>query len=43
MLSFGFFLAFAVWACAKLGGGLLGPIARAAATGYATLSVASLA
>jgi hypothetical protein len=42
-LSFGFFLAFAVWACTKLGGGLLGQIARAAAASYATLSVASLA
>ena len=43
LLSFGFFLAFAVWACTKLGGGLLGQIARAAAASYATLSVASLA
>ena len=43
LLSFGCFLAFAVWACAKLGGGLLGQIARAAATSYATVSVASLA
>jgi hypothetical protein len=43
LLSFGFFLAFAVWACTKLGGGLLGQIARAAGTSYATLSVASLA
>jgi hypothetical protein len=43
LLSLGFFLAFAVWACAKLGGGLLGQIARAAGTSYATLSVASLA
>jgi hypothetical protein len=42
LLSFGFFLAFAVWACTKLGGGLLGQIARAAATSYVTLSVASL-
>ncbi len=42
LLSFGFFLAFAVWACAKLGGGLLGQIARACATSYATLSIASL-
>ena len=42
LLSFGCFLAFAIWACAKLGGGLLGQIARAAATGYATLSIASL-
>ena len=43
LISFGFFLAFAVWACAKLGGGLLGQIARAAATSYVTVSVASLA
>jgi hypothetical protein len=42
-LSVGAFLAFAVWACVKLGGGLLGAIARAAATGYATATVASLA
>ena len=42
-LSVGAFLAFAVWACSKLGGGLLGAIARAAATGYATAIVASLA
>jgi hypothetical protein len=42
LLSFGFFLAFAVWACTKLGGGLLGQIARAAGTSYATLSIASL-
>ena len=43
LLSYGFFLAFAIWACAKLGGGLLGGIARAAATSYATLGIASLA
>jgi hypothetical protein len=43
LLSFGFFLAFAVWASSKLGGGLLGQIARAAGTSYATLSIASLA
>jgi hypothetical protein len=42
-LSVGAFLAFAVWACIKLGDGLLGAIARAAATGYATATVASLA
>jgi hypothetical protein len=42
MLSVGAFLAFAIWACAKLGGGLLGQIGRAAATGYATAIVASL-
>jgi len=43
ILSFGCFLAFAVWACAKLGGGLLGQIGRAAATAYAGMSLASLA
>jgi hypothetical protein len=42
VLSFGCFLAFAVWACAKLGGGLLGQIARAAATSYVTMSLAAL-
>jgi hypothetical protein len=43
LLSVGAFLAFAVWACTKLGGGLLGAIGRATATSYATLTVASLA
>jgi hypothetical protein len=42
LLSFGAFLAFAVWVCARLGGGLLGAIGRAAGTSYATLGVASL-
>jgi hypothetical protein len=42
LLSFGCFLAFAIWACAKLGGGVLGQIARAAATAYTTVSVTSL-
>ncbi|HEX4526295.1 MAG TPA: hypothetical protein VH108_06080 [Gaiellaceae bacterium] len=42
LLSFGFFIAFAMWVTAKLGGGVLGSVARAAATSYATLSVASL-
>jgi hypothetical protein len=42
LLSLGAFLAFAIWACAKLGGGVLGAIGRAAGTSYATLSVASL-
>jgi hypothetical protein len=41
--SFGCFLAFAVWASAKLGGGALGQFARAAGTSYATVSIASLA
>lgn len=40
--SFGFFLAFAAWATGKLGDGLLARIARAAATSYATLSIAAL-
>lgn len=43
VLSVGAFLAFAVWACAKLGGGLLGATARTAATGYAAVTIASLA
>jgi len=43
LLSFGCFLAFAMWACARLGGGLLGSIGRATATAYATLSIAALA
>jgi hypothetical protein len=42
LLSFGMFLAFAIWACASLGGGLLGAIAGAAATGYTTLSIGAL-
>lgn len=42
LLSFGLFLAFLVWACARLGGGLLGAIGRAAGLGYATISVTAL-
>jgi hypothetical protein len=42
LLSFGLFIAFAMWACAKLGGGILASIGRATATAYATLSIASL-
>jgi hypothetical protein len=42
VIAFGMFLAFAIWACMRLGGGLLGAIATAAATGYTTLSIASL-
>ena len=42
VLSVGAFLAFAVWACARLGGGLLGATARTAATGYAAVTIASL-
>ena len=42
LISFGMFLAFAIWACLRLGGGLLGAIAAAAATGYTTLSIGAL-
>jgi hypothetical protein len=42
LLSIGAFLAFAVWASVKLGGGLLGAIGRAAATSYAAVTIASL-
>jgi hypothetical protein len=42
LASFAFFLGFAAWATAKVGGGLLAQIARGAATSYATLSIASL-
>lgn len=37
------FLVFAVWACAKLGGGIWGTIGVAAATAYTAVTVASLA
>src|SRR5438034_5348874 len=43
VLSVGAFLAFAVWACARLGGGLLGAIGRTAATAYAAVTIGSLA
>jgi hypothetical protein len=43
LLSVGAFLAFAIWACTRLGGGLAGQIGRAAATSYATVMIASLA
>jgi len=43
LLGFGAFLAFAAWACLKLGGGLLGQLGRATATSYATVSIVSLA
>ena len=42
LISFGMFLAFAIWACLRLGGGLLDAIAAAAATGYTTLSIGAL-
>ena len=42
LLGFGAFLPFAVWASTKLGGGLLGAIARTAAAAYASVSIAAL-
>ena len=36
------FLAFAIWTAAKLGGGLLGSVAAAAATAYAAVSIGAL-
>ena len=41
LLGYGAFLAFAVWASAKLGGGLLGAIARTAASAYASVGIAA--
>ena len=43
MVSIGFFLAFAVWAAEKLGGGLLGSLTRAAAYANAGAGVGALA
>ena len=43
MLSIGMFLAFAIWACARLGGGVMGSIAAGAAVAYTAVSAASLA
>lgn len=43
LLSYGCFLAFAIWACAMLGEGVLAAIARAAATTYAAVGLAALA
>jgi len=43
LLSIGFFLAFAVWAATKLGGGLLGSVTRAAAYANAGAGVGALA
>jgi hypothetical protein len=43
LLSMGLFLAFAVWACAKLGGGVLGSIGRGAAVANVAVSMVSLA
>ena len=42
LVSFGAFVAFAVWACAKLGGGILGGIAQAMAVAYAIICIISL-
>jgi hypothetical protein len=42
LLGFGAFLAFAPWATAKLGGGTLGAVARAAGTSYAALGITAL-
>jgi len=42
LLGIGAFLPFAVWATAKLGGGLLGAIARTTAGAYASVSIAAL-
>ena len=41
LLGYGAFLAFASWATAKLGGGVLGAVARAAGTSYAALGIAA--
>jgi hypothetical protein len=41
-LSMGLFLAFAVWACAKLGGGILGAVARGAAVANVAVTMVSL-
>jgi hypothetical protein len=41
LLGFAAFLAFAPWASAKLGGGLLGAVARAAGASYAALGIAA--
>src|SRR5947207_15094968 len=42
LLGFGAFLAFAPWATAKLGGGVLGAVARAAGASYAAVSIAAV-
>lgn len=43
LVSVGLFLAFAIWVCAKLGGGVLGAIGRGAATTYVAVTTVSLA
>jgi len=42
LISTGLFLAFAVWACARLGGGILGAIGRGAAVACVAVSTVSL-
>jgi hypothetical protein len=42
LLSFGMFLAFAIWAAAKLGGGVLGGIAAGAASALTAVSLVAL-
>jgi hypothetical protein len=42
MLSMGMFLAFAIWACARLGGGILGSIGGATASAYTAVSITAL-
>lgn len=42
IISMGLFLAFAVWACARLGGGLLGAVARGMAVANVAVSMVSL-
>jgi hypothetical protein len=42
MLSVGLFLAFAIWACAKLGGGVLGAIGQGAAIASVAVTCVSL-
>lgn len=42
VLSVGMFVAFAIWACSRLGGGLLGSIAGAIATAYAAVTITAL-
>jgi len=43
LLSVGLFLAFAVWACARLGGGVLGAVGQGAAVAYVAVVSVSLA
>ena len=42
LLSAGLFLAFAIWACARLGGGVLGAIGQGAAVAYVAVGAVSL-